>query len=292
VNDRQTYLIEEQKMNEGRISHVADMMMAIVKFYFVTVFSVVTIMAALYNYKILEDISRLVVYVLLLPLLVFGFCVFFSLKKLLFEYNYWLSVRNQIGSEMLRGEVGEFYPYFEHPLNPFVSLIRIILTGNTLGFLVLAVPGLRGLSGWGWLIPITLSVTFVIGLLATLSVVALNSARQKSRDSKRVADIKQIQTALELYFADYGHYPVYGTTTEPFVINGTQMLVTGGIVPRGPRTAESVVYMGVLPANPQPGGIDYTYVGSGESYSLDFELEGSVGDIPKGKHKANPHGII
>ncbi|MEY4744976.1 MAG: hypothetical protein RL272_921, partial [Candidatus Parcubacteria bacterium] len=38
-----------------------------------------------------------------------------------------------------------------------------------------------------------LVVIAIIGLLSTLAVVALNSARQKSRDSKRVADIKQIQ---------------------------------------------------------------------------------------------------
>ena len=53
-----------------------------------------------------------------------------------------------------------------------------------------------------------LVVIAIIGLLSTLAVVALNNARQKSRDAKRVADVKQIQTALELFYNDCGGYPV------------------------------------------------------------------------------------
>ena len=35
----------------------------------------------------------------------------------------------------------------------------------------------------------------------------LMNARRRSRDAKRVSDIKQIQTALELYFNDNEKYP-------------------------------------------------------------------------------------
>jgi len=42
-----------------------------------------------------------------------------------------------------------------------------------------------------------LVVIAIIGLLSTLAVVSLNNARTKSRDARRVADIEQIQTALE-----------------------------------------------------------------------------------------------
>lgn len=56
-----------------------------------------------------------------------------------------------------------------------------------------------------------LVVIAIIGLLSTLAVVALNSARSKSRDAKRIADIKQIQTALELYFNEWNSYPLQGT---------------------------------------------------------------------------------
>src|SRR3989344_3413947 len=52
-----------------------------------------------------------------------------------------------------------------------------------------------------------LVVIAIIGLLSTLAVVALNNARLKARDAKRVADIKQIQTALELYYQENTAYP-------------------------------------------------------------------------------------
>src|SRR3989338_8736347 len=55
-----------------------------------------------------------------------------------------------------------------------------------------------------------LVVIGIIALLSTLAVVALNNARAKARDGKRVADVKQMQTALELYYANrnQNEYPV------------------------------------------------------------------------------------
>jgi len=36
---------------------------------------------------------------------------------------------------------------------------------------------------------------------------SLNSAREKSRDAKRISELKQLQTALQLYFEDNQGYP-------------------------------------------------------------------------------------
>lgn len=45
-----------------------------------------------------------------------------------------------------------------------------------------------------------LVVIAIIGLLATIVLVSLNTARVKARDTKRVADLKQIQLAFEMYY--------------------------------------------------------------------------------------------
>lgn len=52
-----------------------------------------------------------------------------------------------------------------------------------------------------------LVVVAIIGVLASVVLASLNTARVKGRDARRLADVKQIQTALELYFNDNGHYP-------------------------------------------------------------------------------------
>jgi prepilin-type N-terminal cleavage/methylation domain-containing protein len=50
-------------------------------------------------------------------------------------------------------------------------------------------------------------VIAVIGLLSSIIVVILTSARTDSRDTKRVADLKEITTALQLYYDTYNTYP-------------------------------------------------------------------------------------
>ena len=52
-----------------------------------------------------------------------------------------------------------------------------------------------------------LVVIAIIGILASIVLASLNTARKKSRDARRVADIKQIQLALELYFDAKSEYP-------------------------------------------------------------------------------------
>ena len=47
----------------------------------------------------------------------------------------------------------------------------------------------------------------IIGLMSTITLVSLNSARAQSRDAKRITEINQLQTALELYFDQHGTYP-------------------------------------------------------------------------------------
>ena len=126
-----------------------------------------------------------------------------------------------------------------------------------------------------------LVVIAIIGLLSTLAVVALNNARQKSRDAKRVSDIKQVQTALELYYNDANSYP----TTLTFS--------TGTVAYSG------TTYMSVLPSNPAPRNdgscpnIEYAYAydTSGSSYHITYCLGGATGGVGPGTEHATPAGL-
>lgn len=53
----------------------------------------------------------------------------------------------------------------------------------------------------------------IVGILSTVAVIGLSSTRMRARDAKRIADLKQITKALELYYNDNGHYPPACTCT-------------------------------------------------------------------------------
>lgn len=145
-----------------------------------------------------------------------------------------------------------------------------------------------------------LVVIAIIGLLSTLAVVALNSARQKARDAKRVADVKQIQTALELFFNDKQGYPNQGATGLTLgtaaadalcaVNTGTCVYTSGsetcGFVADptttcGASAAANTVYMGLVPTAPTPPAANvYEYSASStSSYAIYFILEGPTGGL-------------
>jgi len=52
-----------------------------------------------------------------------------------------------------------------------------------------------------------LVVIAIIGVLTSIVMVSLSAAKQKSRDARRVADIKTLQLALGLYYNDNVNYP-------------------------------------------------------------------------------------
>lgn len=53
-----------------------------------------------------------------------------------------------------------------------------------------------------------LVVISIIGVLSSVVLVSLNSARAKARDTRRITDLKQMQTALEIYYDKNGQYPL------------------------------------------------------------------------------------
>lgn len=87
-----------------------------------------------------------------------------------------------------------------------------------------------------------LVVIAIIGVLASIVLASLNTARRKSRDARRISDIKQIQLALELYYDSTTPIPGYPPASENVAANctatlayGLQALSTGGFIPQLPR---------------------------------------------------------
>jgi prepilin-type N-terminal cleavage/methylation domain-containing protein len=125
-----------------------------------------------------------------------------------------------------------------------------------------------------------LVVIAIIGLLASVVLLALGSARSKSRDAKRVADVRQVVSALELYYNDNNGYPT----------------TMGGLVP---------TYLGAVPAYPTPidgsscSQTNYTYATAGtavsgqwSSYALTFCVGATTGGLTGNTvHTASPTGI-
>lgn len=52
-----------------------------------------------------------------------------------------------------------------------------------------------------------LTVVAIIGILASIVMVSLASAKQKTRDAARISDIRNIQLTLEEYYNDNNRYP-------------------------------------------------------------------------------------
>ena len=106
-----------------------------------------------------------------------------------------------------------------------------------------------------------------------LGVINPSGLRAKTRDSQRVADLKKVQSALELYYADNRKYPVGSNGVR--ISLALSSLVSGGYIPS-------------LPTDPAPsasagycsGYRNYYYGSSGTSYALAAVMEvGSSADI-------------
>lgn len=131
-----------------------------------------------------------------------------------------------------------------------------------------------------------LVVIAIIGILAAVVLVSLNSARMKSRDARRLADVRQVMTALELYYNDNGGYPA-AASNHPDPAAGAS------------ASTRFSTYLAAYPTYPTPANDNgctatdyaYTQVSSGASYTITFCLGGQSGGFGSGTHTASPAGL-
>jgi len=116
-----------------------------------------------------------------------------------------------------------------------------------------------------------LVVISIIGILATLVTANLNSARSRARDSARKSDLRNIQTALRLYFNDKGFYPTNNVSGQILGCgSGGDTACDWG----DEWSVGSTVYMTALPKDPTEGeSYKYELGTDGDTFTLSACLE-------------------
>lgn len=108
-----------------------------------------------------------------------------------------------------------------------------------------------------------LVVVAIIGLLAAIVLASLNSGRGKSRDAKRASALRELRTAMQLYYDTNRAYPVaaawrggqgncWGMVTDDWI---------PGLAPN---------FISKLPLDPKPSncGSVYLYGGDGKDFKI------------------------
>lgn len=119
-------------------------------------------------------------------------------------------------------------------------------------------------SKLGFTIIELLVVVAIIGLLTSIISFTVNTSRTKARDTRRVTDLKQIKSGLDLYFQHGSGYP--DTPTWNAAV-GLQLSCSGTNILQVPKDPVTPTYQ-------------YLYTASGNSFSGcggtvrgDYELE-------------------
>ena len=114
-----------------------------------------------------------------------------------------------------------------------------------------------------------LVVISIIGILATLLLANMNATRSRARDSVRKSDIRNLQTALRIYFNDEGRYPYESNNKIKACGSGSSVCQWGDTFSNTDQT-----YMSVMPKDPLPDR-QYVYLNDPEpdNYSLSTCLE-------------------
>lgn len=141
-----------------------------------------------------------------------------------------------------------------------------------------------------------LVVIAIIGLLSTMAVVSLNSARGKARDAKRVSDVKQLSNLIEMSAANTasggykGILPANCATAGDATGDcGTFEGVNWYTIKDPSTTATTACSTGTNDI------CDYTMSvtnSSTDSYGICFYLEEGAGGLAAGLNTIGPGGTI
>ena len=129
-----------------------------------------------------------------------------------------------------------------------------------------------------------LVVIAIIGVLSSIVISSLNSARSKARDATRKSYAHQITLAIELYFNTIGGYPTAAGATAPngawanssdssWTTLATQLSPYISSLAKDPSQSADPNIWGA-------SGSAYSYVNCGNSYMFVYHLEEAKGPDP------------
>ncbi len=128
-----------------------------------------------------------------------------------------------------------------------------------------------------------LVVIAIVGILATLAVIALQQARSRARDGKRVADIKQMHTALEVFYNEAGRYPSSEEWSSGSISFGSTDFINS--IPKPPTPADGS-------CSSEQNSFIYTPGDNGSSYTISFCLGDNVSGLSNGPKCLTPGGLV
>ncbi|MCC7357438.1 type II secretion system protein [Candidatus Uhrbacteria bacterium] len=155
-----------------------------------------------------------------------------------------------------------------------------------------------------------LVVIGIIGLLATLGVVAFGSAQQRARDAKRVADVRAITSAFGAAYNESSTYVLCKdnsgacglaaaagddiSKTRICAVCGSGSPITSFInlnTVKDPSTPNSACDKDITNVN---GTCNYSFATAPtlSTYTVNFWTEGAVSGLAAGAHTANANGIV
>lgn len=119
-----------------------------------------------------------------------------------------------------------------------------------------------------------LVVIAIIGILASVVLSSINTARAKARDIRKVADFKQLSTALNLYYDKYGTMP-------PNQVFNNQVCDGGPNQAQYDTLMNSLISEGFISQIPRsPGGGTYCYYNYGSSNNIGALLVTTLEEAP------------
>lgn len=121
-----------------------------------------------------------------------------------------------------------------------------------------------------------LVVIAIIGLLSSVVLAGLENARMRSRDARRLADIKQLENALELYHTENNAFPVPSCGADAWSDSSCWATLLPGndisTMPTDPKQSD----LGSCDTTPNCHLYHYCVTDNGNGYVLAVNLESAV----------------